>query len=84
MKERESLPVAEEKQILDGIKVVLDNEWTLRESELLEIFDMAGLRKGSIEVSEKNLTFLEFIYLVAKLFRIDMRTIQDYFLIDNQ
>ena len=80
IKERDSLPVAEEKQILDGIKLILDNGYIVRDQEILQIFDFVGL-KGKIKINEENLTFLEFIYLIAKLFKINLSAIQDYFLI---
>jgi hypothetical protein len=35
MKERESIPVAEEKMLMDGLKIILDNGWTLGESEMI-------------------------------------------------
>ncbi|CDW81253.1 UNKNOWN [Stylonychia lemnae] len=80
LKEREVLPVAEEKQILDALKIVLDNQWILGEKELLQIFDLVGLNEGRVKIDVDNLSFLEFIYLIAKLYEIDMKLIQDYFL----
>lgn len=68
----------EEKQILDGVKIVLDNGWTVRTQELLQIFDMIGL-KNKVSVIEENLTFLEFVYLTAKLFNVDLVLLQQYF-----
>jgi len=38
------LPSAEEKQILDAIKIILDNGYTLSERELTQIFDLIGLQ----------------------------------------
>ena len=35
VKERNSIPVAEEKMLMDGLKLVLDNGWTLGESEMV-------------------------------------------------
>ena len=35
MKERKSKPVMEEKQILDGIKIILENGWILETKEVL-------------------------------------------------
>ena len=37
------LPSAEEKQILDAIKIILDNGYTLSERELLQIFNLIGI-----------------------------------------
>ena len=72
IKERQSLPVPEEKQILDAFKIVLDNKWLLGEQEILQIFDMIGVDVGKIQKNEDNLSFLEFIYMVCKLFQVDM------------
>lgn len=66
---------------MDGIKIVLENGYIVGEQEIVQIFDMADLRGGKIKVTEENLSFLEFIYLITKLLKIDMRIIQDYFLI---
>jgi len=38
--------VAEEKQILDAIKIVLENGYCLGDFELLEIFDLISLKGG--------------------------------------
>ena len=62
----------EEKQILDAFKIVLDNKWLLGEQEILQIFDMIGVDVGKIQKNEDNLSFLEFIYMVCKLFQVDM------------
>ena len=37
---RGSIPLAEEKQLLDGLKLVLDNGWTIKTEELLQLFDL--------------------------------------------
>lgn len=37
---RGSIPVAEEKMLLDGVKMVLDNGWTIQDEEMLQLFDM--------------------------------------------
>ena len=78
LKDRDTLPVAEEKQILDGIKLILDNGYIISDKEITQVFDLMGL-KGKIDMSEENLTFLEFIHLLTKLFKINAKVIQDYF-----
>jgi len=35
LKERKTYPVAEEKMLMDGIKIVLDNGWTISEQEMI-------------------------------------------------
>ena len=44
MKERGTKPVQEEKQILDGIKIVLDNGYIMRTEETIVFFDTLNLR----------------------------------------
>lgn len=78
MKERNTKPVQEEKQILDGIKIILENGWILQTEEMLKFFDSLGLRQ-KLTVSTENLMFLEFIYLLCRVFDIDTTRIQDYF-----
>jgi hypothetical protein len=38
-----TIPVAEEKQILDALKIVLENGYTIGQIEILQIFDLIGL-----------------------------------------
>jgi len=38
LKERGTKPLKEERQILDGLKIILDNGWNLNTKELLEYF----------------------------------------------
>lgn len=78
MKERNTKPVQEEKQILDGIKIILENGWILQTEEILKFFDGLGLRQ-KLTVSTENLMFLEFIYLLCRVFDIDSTRIQEYF-----
>ena len=40
IKERKKIPLAEEKQLLDCLKLVLDNEWLVGTEEMLKLFDM--------------------------------------------
>lgn len=39
-----ALPVAEEKQILDAIKIVLENGYCIGDYEIIQILDLIGLR----------------------------------------
>jgi phosphoribosyl-dephospho-CoA transferase len=68
----------EEKQILDGIRIILDNGWIVKTDELLDYFELLKLREKS-NVVEENLKFLEFIYLLGRLFDIDIVKLQTYF-----
>ena len=78
LKERQTKPVVEEKQILDGIKIILDNGWIMHTQELLTFFDTLDI-KAKLGVSVENLKFLEFIYVLCRLFEADITQIQDYF-----
>lgn len=44
----------EEKQILDGIKIILDNGWIINTDELLQFFESLGLREKIVGVSNIN------------------------------
>ena len=68
----------EEKQILDGIRIILENGWIVKSDELIKYFDLLGLNEKS-RVNEENLKFLEFIYLVGRLFEIDIVKLKEYF-----
>ena len=72
------IPLAEEKQLLDGLKLVLDNGWTISTDELIQLFELLGLKK-KVFVNENNLGFLEFVYFIAVVFKVDMKVIEDYF-----
>lgn len=78
VKERNSKPVKEEKQILDGIKIILDNGWIMQTEELIKFFDTLSLREKLV-VNTENLMFLEFIYILCRLFDIDPTRIQHFF-----
>ena len=78
MKERGTIPMQEEKQILDGIRIILENGWIVKSDELIKYFDLLGLNEKS-RVNEENLKFLEFIYLVGRLFEIDIVKLKEYF-----
>ena len=43
LKERKTYPVAEEKMLMDGIKIVLDNGWTISEQEMIQLMEMCGI-----------------------------------------
>ena len=44
IKARKEHPMEAEKQILDGLKVILDNGWVIVSTELVEFFDSLKLR----------------------------------------
>ena len=78
IKERESIPVAEEKQLLDCLNLVLDNGWTVTSDDLKKIFDLLELR-DKIHVSDENQEILEFFCLIGMLMKIDTSEIESYF-----
>ena len=61
----------EEKQILDGIKIILDNGWIMHTQELIKFFETLDI-KSKLGVSVENLKFLEFIYVLCRLFEADI------------
>lgn len=79
LKTRGTAPMQEEKQIMDGIYILLQNGWTIKTDELVKQFGLLGLEIKSSPV-EENLKFLEFVYLLAKLFEIDQRKIKEIFI----
>ena len=78
IKERKYTPVAEEKMLLDGLKLVLDNGWTVRAEELLELCDLCDLR-SKVFASHEYAKFLEFMCVVAETFALDQLAVQNYF-----
>lgn len=44
IKARGLQPLVEEKQIMDGIKIILENGWIVKQDELLVFFESLGLR----------------------------------------
>ena len=42
---RKAIPIAEEKQILDGVQIILQNGWTVEIEELYKLFDLLNLSK---------------------------------------
>lgn len=81
-----ALPVAEEKQILDAIKIVLENGYCLGEYEIIQIFDIIGLRGfaqqepiiGQNVVEEENRPFMQFIEHLTSLFNLNEQLIKEY------
>ena len=70
IKERNGHPMAEEKQLLDCLKLVLDNGWTVGTEEFLKLFDMLELNK-KVVVSEEFTAFIEFCYLIGIVLKVD-------------
>ena len=52
MKERGTKPIIEERQILDGIKLILDNGWVIETEGLMAFFDMLSLREKVVGIGE--------------------------------
>ena len=82
IKERDGHPLAEEKQLLDCLKVVLDNGWTVRIDELLKLFDMLQL-SDKVHVNEDFTGFLQFLFLLGQMLRVDTDAIENYFKQDD-
>ena len=78
IKERDGHPLAEEKQLLDCLKLVLENGWTVGTAELIKLFDMLDL-KSKVVVSDVNQAFIEFCYLLALLLKLDAEQVELYF-----
>ena len=78
IKERDGHPMAEEKQLLDCLKLVLDNGWTVGNEELIKLFDLLELRR-KVVVSEEFQAFIEFCYLLALMLKMDSSIVEDYF-----
>ena len=77
IKERGTNPLLEERQILDGIKLILENGWTLHTDECQHFFTMIGLL-GKQELNQ-NQSFQEFIFCLSTLFKLDTKSMQEYF-----
>jgi hypothetical protein len=77
----QTLPTAEEKQIMDAIKIVLENGYTVGDFEIKQIFDLIGLRGMSLNMNmsavdeDSHLPFLEFVFYLGKLFNLDIPSI---------
>lgn len=78
IKERDGHPLAEEKQLLDCLKLVLDNGWTVRIEELIKLFDMLELNK-KVVVTEEFSAFIEFCMLLAMFLKVDTESVEGYF-----
>ena len=78
IKERDGHPLAEEKQLLDCLKLVLENGWTVGTTELLKLFDILELR-SKVVVNEEFQAFIEFCYLLALLLKLDEEKVESYF-----
>ena len=78
IKARGVQPLAEEKQILDGIKIILENGWIVKQQELLIFFDSLGLKLKASALLDQT-QFLEFTYLLSMLFGIDVKEVEEYF-----
>ena len=78
IKARGVQPLAEEKQILDGIKIILENGWIVKQQELLIFFDSLGLKQKASALLDQT-QFLEFTYLLSMLFGIDVKAVEEYF-----
>ena len=74
---------------MDAIKIVLENGYTVGDYEIKQIFDLIGLRGMSLNMNmsavdeDSHLPFLEFVFYLGKLFNLDIPSIQDYFLGNN-
>ena len=78
IKERNGHPMAEEKQLLDCLKLVLDNGWTVGIHELFKLFDWLNLRE-KVVVNDQFTSFLEFCYLLAMMLKLEEESIERYF-----
>lgn len=70
VKRRGTNPLSEEKQILDGVKLVLDNNWTVCTSELVHFFALIGLHLKAQQLMSND-GFQEFIYALGTLFELE-------------
>jgi hypothetical protein len=64
IKARKAHPMEAEKQILDGLKVILDNGWVITSAELIEFFDSLKLNSRSSSLIKRT-QFLEFMTMVS-------------------
>ena len=74
VKDRNSIPVAEEKMLMDGLKLVLDNGWTIGEAEMVQLMEMCDLNK-KVYMDEKYLPFLEFLFYLCQQFGFDAENV---------
>jgi hypothetical protein len=60
---KDIVPIKEEKMLCDGLKLVLDNGWTVDKPEMEELMEMCGLKTKVFE-DEDFKTF--FLFLIEK------------------
>lgn len=78
IKQRGSNPLAEEKQILDGIKLILDNNWMVTTPEILVFFEVIGLKLKAPNLMQ-NMEFQQFIESLIKNFEFEEDQIMEFF-----
>jgi len=71
-------PKPEEKQILDGIKIILENDWLVATDELLEFFTLIDLRSKH-NAATPDAQIEKFLKMLCKEFDIDEQPIDAYF-----
>ena len=64
--------------MLDCLKLVLDNGWTVGTDEMIKFFDMLELSKKVSETEEFS-AFIEFCSLLAMMLKVDKDAIEGYF-----
>ena len=75
---KDVLPLAEEKQLLDCLKMVLDNEWVIGTDEMIKLFDLLRM-KQKVKASEEFTEILRFITLMCLHLKLDIDRIEKYF-----
>ena len=75
---KDVLPLAEEKQLLDCLKMVLDNEWVIGTDEMIRLFDLLRM-KQKVKASEEFTEILRFITLMCLHLKLDIDRIEKYF-----
>ena len=77
-RDRKEKPKPEEKQILDGIKIILENDWLVATDELLEFFNLIDLRSKHNAVTP-DVQIEKFLKMLCKEFDLDELPIDAYF-----
>ena len=54
VKRRGTNPLEEERQILDGLKIILENGWSVETQELLRFFQMIGIHKKAWKLADNT------------------------------
>ena len=75
---KDVLPLAEEKQLLDCLKMVLDNEWVIGTDEMIKLFDLLRM-KQKVKASEEFTEILRFITLLCLHLKLDIDRVEKYF-----